>query len=58
MDVEKKIKYWVDLATDNLQARYPDDKADLYKSLSDIKITKIYNDTSEFHKWLIQLLKK
>lgn len=41
----------------NIQARYPEDKELLLKSLSNKKCTEIYKKTREFYTWIKKLLK-
>jgi len=41
----------------NIQARYPEDKESLSKSLTLEVCKKIYNETREFYIWIKQLLK-
>jgi HEPN domain-containing protein len=41
----------------NIQARYPEDKELLLKSLNNKKCTELYNKTKEFYSWIKKLLK-
>jgi len=55
---ENHIKALMILNSLNIQARYPEDKVKLLKSLSEAKCKEILNKTEEIDKWIKQLLQK
>jgi HEPN domain-containing protein len=54
---EEHLLLFNELMPLNIQARYPDNKELLLKSLSSKKCAEIYNKTRKFYAWIKKLLK-
>lgn len=67
MTTEEKVKYWVEIADYekvfisemipmNIEARYPQYKDELSKTLSQERCALIINNTKEFQAWIKKML--